>query len=199
MRERLMFLAEQMKLLPNQLTAARIVLLPVLWVFALLKLPVVLGIGLIISFATDVLDGYAARRLGQVSAFGSKLDSLADNLLIPSGLVWLWMLKPEVYRDHGLIWIVSIALYSTSLLVGALKFRRFANLHLHSKRYGSVLMYLFVSHAFIADQYSLPLFYLAMGMFVLSSMEGLLLQLICSHVDEHMGSIFFVLRRRASR
>lgn len=96
------FLAEQMKLLPNQLTAARIVLLPILWAFAFLKLPVVLGIGPIISFATDVLDGYAARRLGQVSAFGSKLDSLADNLLIPSGLVWLWMLKPEVYRFGAL-------------------------------------------------------------------------------------------------
>lgn len=199
MRERLMFLSEQMKLLPNQLTAARIALLPILWIFAFLKLPVVLGIGLIISFATDVLDGYAARRLGQVSAFGSKFDSLADNLLIPSGLVWLWMLKPEVYRDHGLIWIISITLYFASLLVGALKFRRFANLHLHSKRYGSVLMYLFASHAFIADQYSLLLFYLAMGMFVISSTEGLLLQLICSHVDEHMGSILFVLRRRLSR
>lgn len=199
MRARLRFLAEQMNLLPNQLTAARIVLLPILWAFAFLNLPVAPGIGLIISFATDVLDGYVARRLGQVSAFGSKLDSLADNLLIPSGLVWLWMLKPEIYRDHGMIWIISILLYGASLLVGAIKFRRFANLHLHSKRYGSVLMYLFVPHAFIADQYSLPLFYLAIGMFVLSSTEGLLLQLICSQVNEHMGSILFVLRRRTSR
>jgi cardiolipin synthase (CMP-forming) len=186
---------EHLRSLPNQLTAIRIALLPLLWTFALFRLSALLGIGVAICFVTDLLDGYFARKLGQVTAFGSKFDSLADNLLIPSGLVWLWLLRPDVYRDYPWVWMVAIALYCASLLVGVIKFRRFANLHLQSKRVGAVGMYLFVSHAFIAEQYSPVLFTLAMAMFIISSAEGLLLQLICPQVDEHMHSVLIVLRR----
>lgn len=199
MRDYVKLLPAELKTLPNQLTAARIVLLPFLWALALLKLPVLLGIGTTISFVTDILDGYLARKLGQVSAFGSKLDSLGDNLLILSGLVWLWLLRPEVYRDNALFWLIGITLYVTALLVGLLKFKRFANLHLQSSRIGSVALCLFVAHTFIAPQYSPLLFYVAMGMFVLSEAECLLIQLVCTEVDEHMGSILFVLRRQQSQ
>jgi phosphatidylglycerophosphate synthase len=77
-----------LKTIPNQLTAARLIMIPVLWVFAWLKLPVYIGVGMILSFITDALDGYVARKLNQVSDFGSKFDSFVDNLLLPrSGLV----------------------------------------------------------------------------------------------------------------
>jgi phosphatidylglycerophosphate synthase len=91
---------EYLKTIPNRITAARLVLIPVLWLFAWLRLPVYLGIGVFASFVSDVLDGYAARRLGQVSELGSTLDSLADNILIPSAVIWLWMFRPEVFREH---------------------------------------------------------------------------------------------------
>jgi cardiolipin synthase (CMP-forming) len=185
---------DHLKTVPNQLTAARLVLLPILWALAFLGMSVLVGIGLIFSFVTDVLDGYLARRLGQVSDFGSKFDSLVDNLLIPSALVWVWLLRPEVYRDHILMVLMAIVLYFSSLLIGIVKFRRFANLHLQSKRLGSVLMYLFVAHTLMADHYNVVLFYLALIVFLISSVEGLALQLICSRVDEHMGSILFILK-----
>lgn len=186
---------EHLRTLPNQITAARLVLLPILWTLTLLKLPTLVGIGLLLSLSSDILDGHLARRLGQVSKFGSKFDSLVDNILLPSAAVWLWLLRPEMYREHALACLIAFSLYISSLLLGVIKFRRFANLHLQSARIGSVVLYLFAAHALIADQYSPLFFYLAAGMFVLSSTESLLLQLICSEVNEHMGSIFFVLRR----
>lgn len=195
MREHMAVLRVELRKLPNQMTAARIALLPVLWALALLGQPALVGAGLLVSFVTDVLDGYFARKLGQTSAFGSKFDSLADNLLLPSGMVWLGLLRPEVYRDHLAVCVVGIGLYLASMLLGLVKFRRFGNLHLQSKRAGAVAIYLFVAHAFIAPTYSPILFAIAAGLFLLSSVEGLLLQLICTRVDEHMVSIVHVLRR----
>jgi len=187
-----------LKTIPNQLTAARLVLIPVMWALAWLKLPIYIGIGTFVSFITDVLDGRIARRLNQVSEFGSQFDSLADNLLLPSALVWLWLFRPEIYLDHILVCWIAITLYFSSLLLGAVKFKRFANLHLYSSKAASVAMYLFVSHALIADHYSPVLFYIATAMFLVSSIEGLLLQLVCSQVNEHMGSLLLVLQRRNS-
>lgn len=188
-----------LKTVPNRLTAVRLILIPVMWILASLQLPVYIGIGTFASFITDVFDGYIARKLNQTSEFGSKFDSLTDNLLIPSALMWLWLFRPEIYINHILICITAIAFYFSSLLLGGIKFKRFANLHLYSKKAASVAMYLFVSHALIVDHYSQILFYVAVSMFLLSSIESFLLQLICSHVDEHMGSLILVLKRRNLR
>jgi cardiolipin synthase len=196
MREHVAILRVELRKLPNQMTAARIALLPLLWALALLGQPALVGVGLLISFVTDVLDGYFARRLGQTSAFGSSFDSLADNLLLPSGMVWLWMLRPEIYRDNLAVCATGIGLYLASILIGLVKFRRFGNLHLQSKRASAVAIYLFVAHAFIAPTYSPILFAVTAGLFILSSVEGLALQLLCAQVDEHMGSIVHVLRHR---
>lgn len=190
---------EYVKIVPNLLTALRLLLLPILWGFALLKWPVPLGIGMAFSFLTDTLDGFVARRFNVISAFGSKFDSLADNLLIPSALIWLAMLRPEVFSDHPVLCAIAIVTYGSSLLVGWIKFRRFANLHLYSKKTAGVLLYLFIVHAFLTGQYSAWLFYVAVGLFILASTEGLLLQLTQAHVDEHMGSLALAwLRRKPS-
>jgi cardiolipin synthase (CMP-forming) len=187
-----------LKTVPNQLTAARLVLIPVMWVLAWLKLPVYIGIGTLASFITDVLDGHIARKLNQVSESGGRFDSLADNLLLPSALIWLWLFRPEIYVDNSLIFILAITIYFSYLLLGGIKFKRFANLHLYSSKAASVPMYLFFSHALIVDHYSRLLFYIAAAMFLVSSIESFLLLLVCSQVNEHMGSLFLVLQRRKS-
>ena len=189
---------EYLKTIPNLLTALRLLLLPVLWGLALLKWPVPLAIGMIISFLTDTLDGFIARRFNVTSAFGSKFDSLADNLLIPSTVIWLVILRPEVLTDHPILCAVAVATYGSSLLVGWIKFRRFANLHLYSKKTAGVLSYAFIVHALLAGQYNAWLFYIAISLFILASVEGLILQLTHAQVDEHMGSLVLALVRRKS-
>lgn len=190
-------LRELLSTVPNRLTAARLALLPVMWVLAWLGLPVWIGIGTLVSFVTDVLDGYVARRLNQVSEFGAKFDSIADNLLLPSALIWMWMFQPEVYRDNATVCAVAVVLYAASLLLGWVRFRRFANLHLYSSKAASVPMYLFLSTTLIMGRYNEPLFLLAAGMFIASCLERLAVLLVSSEVDEHIGSIVLVLRRRA--
>jgi phosphatidylglycerophosphate synthase len=189
---------EYLKTIPNLLTALRLLLLPVLWGLALLKWPVPLAIGMIISFLTDTLDGFIARRFNVTSAFGSKFDSLADNLLIPSTVIWLVILRPEVLTDHPILCAVAVATYGSSLLVGWIKFRRFANLHLYSKKAAGVLSYAFIVHALLAGRYNAWLFYIAISLFILASVEGLILQLTHAQVDEHMGSLVLTLVRRKS-
>jgi hypothetical protein len=51
----------------------------------------------------------------------------------------------------------------------------------------------------VFGHYSEALFYIAAGMFMLSSTETLALQLTRPHVDEHMGSILVALLKDRSR
>ena len=78
--------------IPNALTILRILLIPVLVVVFYLpfKSHLVVAAG-IFAFAavTDWFDGYLARRLGQMTAFGAFLDPVADKLMVAIALVLL--------------------------------------------------------------------------------------------------------------
>ncbi len=74
--------------LPTILTFGRIVLIP----FFLVITPQspLLGIGIfLIATITDFLDGYLARRSGQITKFGIILDPIADKFLVISALLLL--------------------------------------------------------------------------------------------------------------
>lgn len=182
-------LARELRLLPNQLSAGRLLLIPVLWVAALLGSGRIVGIGLAFAFLSDWADGFIARRLNITSALGSKLDSIADGLVGPSAIAWLLLLEPAALLDHRALAIAWFALTYASLVLGLVKFHRFANLHLQSARIACVFQYAFVVGALAAPPYEPVLLYAAAGLGILSSLEALILQLVRNEVDEHLGSI----------
>lgn len=91
--------------LPNWLTLARILVLPAL---ILLTLSPGRGFGiaaaLLFSMAaiTDLLDGYFARRTGQVSEFGKLVDPIADKILVSTAFIML------VHLDRIPAWMVAL-------------------------------------------------------------------------------------------
>src|SRR5262245_54872844 len=113
--------------LPNSLTVARIFLVPLLVVVMLTKfegrlvlgLPVELVAAAIFGLAslTDWLDGYLARRRGQVTWIGQILDPLADKLLICATLVSLvqlelvqaWMVAAIIGRELAVTGLRNMA------------------------------------------------------------------------------------------
>ena len=96
--------------IPNQLTALRILLVPV-FVWLLLQVdPYMKLLGVIVfvlASLTDIYDGYHARKYGVTTRLGAFLDPLADKLLITAafflyvgmGFLSLWMVILVVIRD----------------------------------------------------------------------------------------------------
>jgi CDP-diacylglycerol--glycerol-3-phosphate 3-phosphatidyltransferase len=112
--------------LPNALTLSRIFVVPLLVVVLLTKLPSdvlgvpqqVLGLTLFVGASfTDWLDGYIARKRGQVSTLGILLDPIADKLLISAALVSLvenrlapaWAIVIIIGREFAVSGLRSIA------------------------------------------------------------------------------------------
>lgn len=74
--------------LPTVLTLSRIVLIP-FFVLSVYQHPVLGALIFSIASITDFLDGYLARRSGQITKFGIIMDPLADKFLVISALVVL--------------------------------------------------------------------------------------------------------------
>lgn len=71
----------------------------------------------LVAAATDLLDGYLARRWGQVTTVGMLLDPIADKLLVSAALIGLvevrlvpaWMVVVIVGREFAISGLRSIA------------------------------------------------------------------------------------------
>jgi len=97
--------------LPIFLTLSRIVLIPV-FVFTVYHHPFVGAIVFGIASITDLLDGYLARRTGQITKFGIILDPIADKFLVISALIVL------VDMERLSAWIAIVIIVREFLVTG---------------------------------------------------------------------------------
>lgn len=130
--------------LPNNLTIARIVMIPLF--VAIAYWPPALGIGLpaipdnaiarlgmleysdnmlrhflltlvfVLAAVTDWLDGFLARKMGISSAFGRFLDPVADKLMVAAALIVLVQWHPNIVMA-----IIAIVIISREIAVSALR------------------------------------------------------------------------------
>ncbi len=94
--------------LPNVLTLTRILLIPFFVLLFVVPTPdrsLAAAVVFVTAAMTDLLDGYLARRRGQVTKLGRLLDPIADKLLVLSALIVL----VQVDRVGALVAILIIA------------------------------------------------------------------------------------------
>ena len=108
--------------LANKLTILRIILVPIMVIFAYLPLGgdvygvttsmIIMEAIFIIASITDKLDGYIARSRNQVTTFGKFLDPLADKILVLAAMV--------ILVEKGLLpaWIPIIVLAREFIVSG---------------------------------------------------------------------------------
>ncbi len=102
----------------NQLTVGRMMLIPLLFLaFEFLPSPwgYYASAGIFaLAAATDWLDGYLARKRGEVTSFGRFLDPVADKLLVATSLVVL----VEASLVPG---VLAAIIIGREILIGALR------------------------------------------------------------------------------
>lgn len=99
---------------PNAISAARLVLVPVFAVLLARHQDAWAFVVLAVSAASDWLDGVLARRLQQVSQLGQVLDPAADRLFILVTLVAL------AWRDVVPWWLVAVIVLRDLVMAGLL-------------------------------------------------------------------------------
>ncbi|MDT9546899.1 MAG: CDP-diacylglycerol--glycerol-3-phosphate 3-phosphatidyltransferase [Chlorobium sp.] len=110
--------------IPNQLTALRIMLVPVFVLLLLHEDPSFKLVGVIVftvASLTDLYDGWHARRFNEETRLGAFLDPLADKLLITAAfLVYVWM----GYLD---LWMVVLVIVRDVVVTALRSWAEFRN------------------------------------------------------------------------
>ncbi|HEX4032230.1 MAG TPA: CDP-diacylglycerol--glycerol-3-phosphate 3-phosphatidyltransferase [Terracidiphilus sp.] len=109
--------------LPNSITMSRIVMIPLLlWILSS-HFPwrgpdgtqeIAAAILFVLASMTDGLDGYLARKRGQITTMGMLLDPLADKIMVTAALVALVAYNPEIVK----VWIAVVIVGREFLISG---------------------------------------------------------------------------------
>lgn len=108
---------------PNQLTIARLVLSLILFVFLTLGWYATSFALFLVTAATDWIDGYWARKYGQVTQLGRILDPFADKLFICGVFVFLAAVPrlADGASPSGIAAWMAVVVLGRELLVTALR------------------------------------------------------------------------------
>jgi len=179
---------------PNALSAFRVVCAPALlvlaWNGATGTFLTLFGLGLV----SDVLDGALARRLGQESDFGARLDQWADFALwvcFPLGAWWLW---PEIVRREAPYVVLAIVCLLLPTAIAYAKYRAVPGYHTRSAKLDSVLMGIGLPLLLIFDA-PLPFRIAALFMLV-SAIDELGITILSPSCLHDVPSVLHVARRR---
>jgi CDP-diacylglycerol--glycerol-3-phosphate 3-phosphatidyltransferase len=126
--------------LPNLLSAFRLVMVPVLLWLAWHGHGTAFLLAFGAALASDVADGFVARRTGTSSELGAKLDSwgdLANYLVLPISAWWLW---PERILAQLALVAIALVAFLAPTLVGFLKFRRLTSYHTRAAKLSAIVM-----------------------------------------------------------
>jgi CDP-diacylglycerol--glycerol-3-phosphate 3-phosphatidyltransferase len=130
--------------LPNYLTLARIIIVPLLVVVLLTPLAenwfgissYALAIAIFLAASlTDILDGHLARRRNQVSNLGKLLDPIADKLLISAALIVL------VEKHLAPAWAVVVILGREFIVTGLRSIAATEGIIIQAQKIGKVKMW----------------------------------------------------------
>jgi CDP-diacylglycerol--glycerol-3-phosphate 3-phosphatidyltransferase len=179
--------------LPNLISVCRLLTTPILLLLAWCGYGKAFLVGTIACFASDVLDGYLARRFGQESLLGARLDSASDFVLymtLPLGAWWLW---PAIVLRESSFFLAVLASCVLPPLLALGKFHTLTSYH----TWGVKLAALLVGGSAIMLFAGAParLFHLAVPVGVLAAAEEIAITFVLPRPQADVRSLWHVIKR----
>ena len=86
-------------------------------------------IALVFTVFTDLLDGFLARTLNQITEMGSHLDSWGDFVVYSVMAFSAWILWPEIVIAEKYYFAIILLSFTLPVIIGLLKFRVLTSYH----------------------------------------------------------------------
>ena len=177
--------------IPNLLSGYRIVIFPVLISLVIFDKPDVFKWLVGLSFFTDLIDGYIARKFNMETKEGSKLDSVGDMLTLFAAAIGFVVFENHFFKEHVFPITVAMGLYFFQLVVCLIKYRRISSFHTYSAKIAFVFTGSFFVITFFAGIIEW-IFWLAIILAILECLEEIIIVFLLPEPKQDVKSIFHV-------
>jgi CDP-diacylglycerol--glycerol-3-phosphate 3-phosphatidyltransferase len=178
--------------LPNLISSIRILIVPLLFYLAFEKMETWFLATLLFSGFTDVLDGFLARKLNQITTLGSHLDSWGDFAIYSTMAICAWIIWPEIVKQEILYFALIVFSFLLPIWFGLVKFGHLTSYHTWSVKLA--VFATFVSYIALFSSFADWPIKLASYLCVYAGIEEILITLVMRRERVDVRSIWFALR-----
>lgn len=173
----------------------RIAAAPFLVALIFLNEQFIFAILLAISYATDAIDGFLARKFKISSPRGSQLDSLGDQITLVLGLVGLFYFKTAFIKTHLILIAVAFSPYILQMLLAYFKYGKATAFHTYLAKASAIVQSLFILHALFFEPH-IMFFYGMICIGVLETIEEIILIFMHEQWVSDVKGIYWALKSR---
>ena len=182
--------------LVNGITWVRVIAFPFLILLIYLDRQDIFKWLLGICFFTDLIDGMLARKLQVASVFGTKLDSIGDDLTILAGVLGVWFFKQDFLVEQRWTIGIMLVLFVVQTIMAFIRYGRITSFHTFFAKLAALLQGCFLLLLFFTQKPFYPLFYFAALVTTLELIEEIILVVMLKEWRANVRGIFWVLRNR---
>ncbi|MGO4918014.1 CDP-alcohol phosphatidyltransferase family protein [Maribacter spongiicola] len=99
---------------------------------------------LLISYSTDAIDGYLARKLKITSERGSQLDSIGDQLTFIMGLIGLLVFEVNFIKENVVLISIALIPYVLQMAIAFVKYGKATAFHTYLAKISAVIQAVFI-------------------------------------------------------
>ena len=180
----------------NGITLYRVIAAPFLLILLFTKHYDIFKWLLGVSFFTDLIDGYLARKFKVTSILGTRLDSIGDDLTVLVGLIALFVLKLEFIKRHVIIFIILLVLFLVQTTYAFIRYRKMTNFHTYLAKTAALLQGVFLILIFFSKEPSLILFYAATVVTMLELTEEIILVRMLPQWKANVKGVYWALKNK---
>ena len=152
-----------------------------------------------VSFFTDLIDGFLARKFKVTSEMGSRLDSIADDLTILASIAALFLFKQEFTKEQAFILTILFSLFVIQILVSLIRYRKTTSFHTYLAKASAILQGSFLILMFLLPYPIYWLFYLASFVTLLELIEEIILVILLPKWQINVRGLYWVLKNTADQ
>lgn len=148
---------------------------------------------LFVSYLTDAIDGYLARKLKITSPRGSQLDSFGDQITLMVGLIGLFYFETQFIKTNLILILIAFIPYLIQMLFAYLKYGKATAFHTYLAKLSAILQSVFILWSlFFNPEYSL--FYIMIAIGLLETFEEIILIFIYDNWAADVKGIYWAYR-----
>ena len=149
---------------------------------------------LTLSFLTDAIDGFLARKFKVTSIAGAKLDSIGDDLTVIAGTISMIAFKSDFLKEEISLIILLWFLFVLQTVLAFVKFGKMTSFHTYAAKAAAILQGVFLILLFFLPNPLYELFYSATFVTAFELMEEIIITFWLPKWRTNVKGLYWILK-----
>ena len=149
---------------------------------------------LTLSFLTDAIDGFLARKFKVTSIAGAKLDSIGDDLTVIAGTISMIAFKSDFLKEEISLIILLWFLFVLQTVLAFVKFGKMTSFHTYAAKAAAILQGVFLILLFFLPNPLYELFYAATFVTAFELMEEIIITFWLPKWRTNVKGLYWILK-----